>query len=131
LTPNPLTQVEPYRSFVLDTLQAQLLGSPAAGFCLDRMDHAKTFTTARDDGVSWIGGRPAAWMGNSLLGLLPAMRDMTRAARGATCVSLLDPRIDLVGGFDSESRVGRAPKPRPPPAAPLRPPGGPQPPAPP
>ena len=94
--------VEPFRGFVVASLQAQLAAGGAAGFCMDRMDHASHFSRARDDGLAWDKGGPAAWLGYSLLSVAAALRDVAHAAGTAAAVSLLLPRLDLVGGtFDA------------------------------
>jgi hypothetical protein len=94
--------VEPYRGYVVASLQAQLAAGGAAGFCMDRMDHASHFSRARDDGVAWDKGGPAAWLGYSHLSIAAALRDVAHAAGSAAVVSLLLPRLDLVGGlFDA------------------------------
>ena len=91
--------VEPYRGYVIASLQAQLGAGGAAGFCMDRMDHASHFSRARDDGVAWEKGGPAAWLGYSHQSVAAALRDVAHAAGGAAAVSLLLPRLDLVGSF--------------------------------
>jgi len=91
--------VEPYRSYVVASLQAQLDAGGAAGFCMDRMDHASHFSRSRDDGVAWDKGGPAAWLGYSHLSVAAALRDVAHAAGTAAAVSLLLPRLDLVGGL--------------------------------
>lgn len=92
--------VEPYRSYVLDTLAAQLGAGGAAGFCVDRMDHTVAFNLGRDDGVAWHGGGPAAWLGASFVSVAGDMLAGAHAGGFAGLVSLLNPRLDLVGQFD-------------------------------
>jgi len=94
--------VEPYRSYVVASLQAQLAAGGAAGFCMDRMDHASHFSRARDDGLAWEKGGIASWLGYSHLSISAALRDVAHAAGVAAVVSILLPRLDLVGGlFDA------------------------------
>jgi hypothetical protein len=92
--------VEPYRSYVLATLAAQLAAGGAAGFCVDRMDHSAAFNRNRDDGVAWAGGAPAAWLGASFVSVAGDLLAAAHAGGFAGFVSLLNPRLDLVGQFD-------------------------------
>ena len=101
--------VEPYRTYLLDSLAQQLaaVAAPAAGFCMDRMDHTIAFDTQHDDGVAWAGGGPAAWLGASFASVSADMGRVARAAGGASVTSLLNPRLDLVSSYDAFKRVRR------------------------
>ena len=58
------------------------------------------FNAHRDDGVAWAGGGPAAWLGASFVDVSSAMLAIAHAAGRAGFVSLLNPRVDLVGSYD-------------------------------
>lgn len=95
--------VEPYRKYLLDALTQQLaaVASPAAGFCMDRMDHSLLMDRSHNDGVAWAAGGPAAWLGASFAAISADMGRLARAAGGASVTSLLNPRLDLIATYDA------------------------------
>lgn len=93
--------VEPFRGYELALLAAQLVMTPAAGFCLDRMDHAAAFNPFRDDLLAWANGSAAAWLGSSFLAVSRDLVAIAHAAGALGAVSVQLPRIDLAGHFDA------------------------------
>ncbi len=90
-----------YADFLLDQAQRHLDMFPQAdGICIDRMDWLAEYNSRRDDGVSWIGDRPAASLYFSWLGLLDRMGPLWHDANKVIFCNPHINRLELMKQID-------------------------------
>jgi len=90
-----------YRDFLLDQARRHIDHLPeSSGICIDRMDWIRLFNFQRDDGLSWVEGRPARAMHVSWLVLMEQMGPTIHEAGKYIFVNNHTKRIDLLEHVD-------------------------------
>ena len=100
-----------YQKFLLDQARRHVEKLPdSSGICIDRMDWLRMYNHARDDGVSWFGGRPCRsmlWSWRDLMGKLGPL--MHKAGKVIYCnnhVKRIEQLRHVDGLFDEFTYAG-------------------------
>jgi len=90
-----------YRKFLLEQAERHLRWIPDSfGFCIDRLDWLDRANDKADDGLSWIGGKPARSLCVSWMRLLSQLGPKVHAAHKVIFVNPIYARLDLLRQVD-------------------------------
>ena len=102
-----------YQQFLLEQAQRHIEALPASsGISIDRMDWLKEYNIHRDDGVSWVNGKPArslvfSW--HDLMAKLgPMMHGANKVIYGSPHYRRLDLMRHLDGVFDEYGKLAHS-----------------------
>jgi hypothetical protein len=90
-----------YREFLLEQAKRHIERLPdAAGICIDREDWLRYYNTHADDGVSWVGGKPARSLYRSWIETLDKLGALMHQHGKVIFVNDTTPRIELMRQLD-------------------------------
>jgi hypothetical protein len=95
-----------YQDFLLDQARRHVKEFPdSSGICIDRVDWIMEYNRHRDDGVTWLGGKPARCLAVSWHEMLDRLGQVMHEAGKVIFANPMYPRLDLqrqVDGFYDE-----------------------------
>ncbi|MHB1000086.1 MAG: NPCBM/NEW2 domain-containing protein [Armatimonadota bacterium] len=90
-----------FQEYLLDQAKRHIAKIPASdGICIDRMDYLRFYNPKRDDGVSWINGKPYRSLMVSWNDIMSRMGPLMHKADKVIYSNPLTGRIDLMSQVD-------------------------------
>ncbi|MBN2581354.1 MAG: chitobiase/beta-hexosaminidase C-terminal domain-containing protein [Pirellulales bacterium] len=90
-----------YQDFLIEQARRHIEKFPeSSGICIDRLDWIMEYNRQRDDGVTWLDGKPARCLAVSWHELLRRLGPLMHAAGKVIYVNPMYPRIDIVRRVD-------------------------------
>ncbi len=90
-----------YREFLIEQARRHVKELPAsAGICIDRLDWCSLYNSRRDDGLSWVKGKPARFLAVSWKEAMAEIGPVFHRARKVIFVNPLIQRLDMLRDID-------------------------------
>jgi hypothetical protein len=90
-----------YQAHLVEQARRHVARLPhAAGICIDRLDWLRFYNLDADDGVSWLAGKPARFLGQSWKATLDLIGPVMHGADKVIFVNPLYRRVDLMANVD-------------------------------